>query len=143
MLVQQLSIFLENKSGRLAEVTEALGKSGINIRAMSIPDTSDFGILRIIVNQPRAAAQVLGNAGFTVSLTDVIAVEVEDKPGGLARVLKVLQSAAVNIEYMYAFVAKSSNNALVVLKVEQIDETVTLLTNNNVRVLNGQEVYGL
>jgi len=141
--VQQISVFLENKSGRLAELTDVLGKSGINIRALSIADTSDFGILRLIVNKPETAFKVLKEAGFTVSITDVIAVEVEDKPGGLAAVLKILESVGINIEYLYAFLEKASNNALVVFRVEQVDEAVDLLIKNNVSVLKGSDVYKL
>lgn len=143
MKVQQISVFLENKSGRLAELTDVLGKSGINIRALSIADTSDFGILRLIVNKPETAFKVLKEAGFTVSITDVIAVEVEDKPGGLAAVLKILESVGINIEYLYAFLEKASNNALVVFRVEQVDEAVDLLIKNNVSVLKGSDVYKL
>ncbi len=143
MKVQQISVFLENKSGRLAKLTDVLGESGINIRALSIADTSDFGILRLIVSQPQQAFKVLKEAGFTVSMTDVIAVEVEDKPGGLAKVLSVLESAGINIEYLYAFLEKSSNDALVVFRVEQIDEAVSLLAKNNINVLKGEEVYKL
>ncbi|PKM83389.1 MAG: amino acid-binding protein [Firmicutes bacterium HGW-Firmicutes-14] len=143
MKVQQISVFLENKSGRLADLTDVLGGAGINIRALSIADTSDFGILRLIVNRPDEAVQVLKDAGFTVSKTDVIAVEVEDKPGGLANVLKILESSGINIEYLYAFLEKSSNDALVVFRVEQLDEAVKLLTGNGVNVLKGAEVYKL
>ncbi len=143
MKVQQISVFLENKSGRLARLTEVLGDAGINIRALSIADTSDFGILRLIVNRPEEAFKILQETGFTASLTDVLAVEVEDKPGGLAAVLKILESAGINIEYLYAFLEKSSNNALVVFRVEQHDEAAALLTKNNIRVIKDAEVYKL
>ena len=143
MKVQQISVFLENKSGRLAELTEVLGKADINIRALSIADTSDFGILRLIVNKPEEALGILKNEGFTVSITDVIAVEVKDKPGGLASILKTLQSAGINIEYLYAFLEKSSEDALVVFRVEQIEEAIELLAKNNVNVLKGKDVYKL
>jgi len=143
MKVQQISVFLENKSGRLAELTEVLGKAGINIRALSIADTSDFGILRLIVNQPEQAFKALKDAGFTLSITDVIAVEVKDEPGGLALVLKVLEAEGINIEYLYAFLEKSSNDALVVFRVEQLDEAISLLAKNNINVVKGQDVYKL
>lgn len=143
MKVQQISVFLENKSGRLATLTEVLGKAGINIRALSIADTSDFGILRLIVNQPEEAFRILKEAGFTASLTDIIAVEVKDEPGGLAAILKILESAGINIEYLYAFLEKSSNDALVVFRVEQIEDAINLLTKNNVNLLKGAEVYKL
>lgn len=143
MKVQQISVFLENKSGRLAQLTETLGRADINIRALSIADTSDFGILRLIVNKPDEAFTVLKEAGFTVSITDVIAVEVQDEPGGLGKVLKLLEQAGINIEYLYAFLEKSSNDALVVFRVEQIDEAITLLTENKVNILGGSRVYKL
>lgn len=141
MKVKQISLFLENKSGRLSEVARVLGKHEINIRALSIADTTDFGILRLIVNDPDKASTVLKEAGFTVSETEIIAVEVPDKPGGLAGVLKILEEMKINIEYMYAFVGKSLGNAVVVFRVEEIDRAVELLKESEVRLLSGAEVY--
>ncbi|MDK2887812.1 MAG: hypothetical protein PWP72_690 [Thermoanaerobacter sp.] len=143
MKVKQISIFLENKSGRLAQVTRVLGDNGINIRALAIADTTDFGILRLIVNDPDRAYRVLREAGFTVSATDVIAVEVLDEPGGLAGVLAVLQEANLNIEYLYAFLQKASKAALVVFRVEQLDEAIAALQAKGIRILSGEEVYAL
>lgn len=141
MKVKQISIFLENKSGRLAQVTTVLGENGINIRALSIADTTDFGILRLIVNNPDKAYQVLKEAGFTVSTTDVIAVEVTDEPGGLSKALQTLEGAGINIEYLYAFVQKASSAALVVFRVEQLDEAVRVLQETGTRILGEDEVY--
>jgi len=141
--VKQISIFLENKSGRLAQVTRVLGDHGINIRALSIADTTDFGILRLIVSDPELAYRVLKEAGFTVSATDVIAVEVADRPGGLADALSVLQEAGINIEYLYAFLQKASRAALVVFRVEQLDEAIAALQARGMHILNGEEVYAL
>lgn len=143
MKVKQISIFLENKSGRLAQVTRVLGDHGINIRALSIADTTDFGILRLIVSDPELAYRVLKEAGFTVSATDVIAVEVADRPGGLADALSVLQEAGINIEYLYAFLQKASRAALVVFRVEQLDEAIAALQARGMHILNGEEVYAL
>lgn len=143
MKVKQISIFLENKSGRLAQVTRVLGNNSINIRALSIADTTDFGILRLIVNNPDAAYQILKEAGFTVSTTDVIAVEVKDDPGGLAKVLEILQNVSINIEYLYAFLQKATNAALVVFRVEQLDEAIKVLQENNISILEGNKVYSL
>ncbi|ADG81603.1 amino acid-binding ACT protein [Thermincola ferriacetica] len=143
MKVKQISVFLENKSGRLANVTEILGRNNINIRALSIADTSDFGILRLIVNKPDEAYACLKKAGFTVSATEVIAVEVQDHPGGLAAVLKILDARGINIEYLYAFLEKSSDAALVVFRVEQIDEAIKVLGENAINVLKGEDVYKL
>jgi hypothetical protein len=116
--VQQVSVFLENKSGRLAEVTRALADAGINLGALSIADTSDFGILRFICDRPDRAAQVLRDAGFSVGETDVLAVEVPHRPGGLAELVESINPLDVNIEYLYAFVGRNRDNALVVLRVE-------------------------
>lgn len=143
MKIKQISIFLENKSGRLARVTRVLGDNGINIRALSIADTTDFGILRLIVNDPDKAHKVLKEAGFSVNSTDVIAVEINDSPGGLACSLEYLRDASINIEYLYAFLTKSSSAALVVFRVEQIDEAIRVLQGKGIRVLDGSQVYGL
>ncbi len=143
MKVKQISVFLENKSGRLAQVTKVLGQNGINIRALSIADTTDFGILRLIVNNPDAAYRVLKEAGFTVSTTEVIAVEVKDEPGGLSKVLEILREVNINIEYLYAFLQKATNAALVVFRVEQLDEAIEVLQKNNVSILQGDRVYAL
>jgi len=139
--VQQISIFLENKKGRLAKVTEVLGENDINIRALSIADTTDFGILRLIVNKPQLAYQVLKEAGFTVSTTDVIAVEVTDQPGGLSSILCHLDKVGINIEYLYAFVTQTTTAALIVFRVEQVDEAIKVLQENGVRIVPGDEVY--
>ncbi|MCG8403398.1 MAG: ACT domain-containing protein [Firmicutes bacterium] len=141
MKAKQISVFLENKSGRLAQVTRVLGDNGINIRALSIADTTDFGILRLIVNDPDSAYLTLKDAGFTVSTTDVIAVEVKDEPGGLSNVLEILQQQNINIEYLYAFLQKSTNAALVVFRVEQLEQAIKALQDNNISVLEGSRVY--
>ena len=116
-MAKQISIFLENKEGRLAHVTRILGEAGINIRALSIADTSDFGILRIIVNDPYKTFQVLHEAGFTVSETEVLAVQVPDTPGGLADVLEQLSQENLNIEYLYAVLGSSSDQALITTQI--------------------------
>jgi len=143
MKVEQISVFLENKAGRLAEVARVLGDAGINIRALSLADTTDFGILRLIVNDREAAKKVLKEAGFTVGITQVIAVEVEDKPGGLAKILKLLADEGINVEYMYAFVERSSGNAVLIFKLEDLDRAIDLLSSHGVRVIPGERVYSL
>lgn len=143
MRAEQISIFLENKAGRLAEVTSILAEADVNIRALAIADTSDFGVLRLIVNDNQKAVEALKNRGFTVSKTDVVAVEVEDRPGGLFRILDILYKAAVNVEYMYAFVTQSGDNAIMIFRFDNIDEAVRLLQKNNVTVINGSQVYTL
>src|SRR3954453_17717469 len=114
MQVEQISIFIENKSGRLAEVTRVLGEAGVNIRALSLADTSDFGILRLIVNDREKAKEILKEKGFTVSKTEVVAVEVPDQPGGLSLILQALDAAVINVEYMYAFVERCGENAVII-----------------------------
>lgn len=143
MLVKQISVFLENKSGRLAEVTSILGSSNIDISALSIADTTDFGILRLIVNDPEKAEEVLKENGLTVSCTSVIAIAVADKPGGLAAALKVLDNETIGIEYMYAFVGKSSDDALVILRVEDSQKAIEALEKNGIKVLPSEMVYKL
>ncbi len=141
MRIAQISVFLENEAGRLASVTRILGGAEVNIRALSIADTADFGILRLIVDDPERAVAILRGAGLTVSLTDVIAVETTDRPGGLAQVLDALAAAAVNIEYMYAFVTQSAEGAVVVFRVDQLDEAIRALTARGLRLLSGDDVY--
>ena len=143
MLVNQISVFLENKSGRLAEVTNTLGASGIDISALSIADTTDFGILRLIVNQPEKARKVLEENGFTVSCTSVIAIAVKDEPGGLAKALDILNKESIGIEYMYAFVGKCSEEAMVILRTEEPERAIKVLTDNGIKVLSSNAVYGL
>jgi len=143
MRAKQISVFLENKAGRLAEVTGILAEADVNIRALAVADTSDFGVLRLIVNDNQKALAALKNRGFTVGETDVVAAEVEDKPGGLHRILDILRSAEINVEYMYAFVTQSGSNAIMIFRFDSIDEAVNVLQENNVTVINGSEVYNL
>jgi hypothetical protein len=143
MQVEQISIFIENKSGRLAEVTRVLGSHGINIRALSLADTSDFGILRLIVDKTDQAKATLKEHGFTVSKTEVIAVEVPDQPGGLSGILKILDDARVNVEYMYAFVERSGGNAVIIFRFDDLDSAIRVLTANGVNILPGESVYAM
>jgi hypothetical protein len=141
MQVEQISIFIENKSGRLAEVTRVLGSQGINIRALSLADTSDFGILRLIVDQTDQAKAALKEHGFTVSKTEVVAVEVPDQPGGLAGILQVLDAARINVEYMYAFVERCGGNAVIIFRFDDLAGAIKVLQANGVNILPGQRVY--
>lgn len=143
MKVEQISIFLENKSGRLADVARVLGKAGVNIRALSIADTSDFGILRLIVNNIDKALDTLKSHNFTVSKTEVIAVEVPDKPGGLSDILDILENNKINVEYMYAFVEGSSDNALIVFRFDDNTKAIDILSSHNIKILNGSTVYNI
>lgn len=143
MKVEQISIFLENKSGRLAEVTKILADADINIRALSLADTSDFGILRLIVNDTEKAKTILKEHGFTVGKNEVIAVEVPDRPGGLAGILDALKGKDVNVEYMYAFVERSGENAIIIFRFDEIEKAIDALQSAGVRILKGEEVYSL
>jgi hypothetical protein len=141
--VEQISVFLENKAGRLADVTRILAEANVNIRALSLADTSDFGILRLIVNDNNKAKEELKKAGFTVGKTDVVAVEVEDQPGGLSYILRILHKANVNVEYMYAFVQQSGANAVLIFRFDNLEEAIRILRDNNVRVIKGEKLYAM
>ncbi len=142
MLISQISVFLENKQGRLAEVTRILGENNIDISALSIADTTDFGILRLIVNQPGKAIEILQQHGFAASINSVIAIEVEDKPGGLAKALSILDKKGISIEYMYAFVGTCKNeNAMVLLRVEDPQSALEILKNEDFIIKSPNDVY--
>ena len=143
MMVQQISIFLENKSGRLAEVTSILGAAGVNIRALTLADTADFGILRLIVNDNELAERVLKAEGFTVGKTDVVAIEVPDSPGGLSGILEFLGSEGINVEYMYAFVEKSGDDAVVIFRFDDAQRAIGVLKERGINILPGDKVYNL
>lgn len=142
-MAKQISVFLENKAGRLSHVTRVLGGAGINIRALSIADTSDFGILRIIVSEPEKAYRILKEANFTVSETEVIAVQVPDSPGGLATVLEQMADANLNIEYLYAFLGTSGTDALVIFKVEDFERARQTFKEKGIPFLDEQQLYKL
>ncbi len=143
MHVEQISIFIENKFGRLAEVTRILGDAGVNIRTLSLADTSDFGILRLIVNDAEKAKLVLKERGFTVSKTEVVAVEIPDRPGGLADILQVLDSDGINVEYMYAFVERCGENAVMIFRFDETGKAIAALTAKGFNVLPGERLYSM
>lgn len=143
MLVKQISVFLENKSGRLAEVTKTLSKNNIDIRALYIADTTEYGILRMIVDQPDKSVELLKKAGFTVSTTHVIAIAVKDTPGTLDDALDALSVGEISVEYLYAFVGRASTDAIVVIRVEDPDSAISALNSKGIRTIDSKEVYGL
>jgi hypothetical protein len=143
MKVEQISIFIENKAGRLAKISRILSESGINIRALSLADTSDFGILRLIVNDVEKAQSALKGCGFTVNKTEVVAVEVPDRPGGLSHILNVLDSEHINVEYMYAFGERSGGNAVIVFRFDDTDKAIETLTGSGVLILEGERLYSM
>jgi hypothetical protein len=135
MQIKQISIFLENNAGRLAEVTGVMAEAGVDIRAISIADTADFGILRVIVNKPDIAADALIKAGFTTRMTDVLAVEIDDVPGSLAKVMKLFKDTGVNIEYLYASLESGEGKAIVIFKVEDIAHGLKIVQDHGLSTL--------
>ena len=143
MKVEQIAVFVENKSGRLAEVSSLLAANGINIRALSVADTHDFGILRLIVNDTDKALGILKAEGFTANKTEVVAVEVADQPGGLSQVLDIINDAGLNVEYMYAFVEKSGENAALIFRIDQTGRAISVLKKAGIKVLGNEEVSNI
>lgn len=143
MIIKQLSIFVENKQGRLAYITDILSKSGANIRALSIADTTDFGILRLIVDKPEESAEKLKEAGITVSVTNVIAIGIDDVPGAFSVPMKILADAGVDVEYMYAFITRKSEKAYVILRVADNDSAAKVLIENGVELLDEEGFHEL
>jgi len=141
MKIKQLSIFLENKSGRLTEVTEALASASINISAFSVADTADYGILRMIVNKPEQAEQLLKAKGLSVKITEVIGLVVPNEPGGLHRALQILSSEGISVEYMYAFAL--SDRATVIIRTEAVQEAITVLQKHKLELLRASDIYEL
>lgn len=142
-MAEQISIFIENKEGRLAEVTAILRDAGVNIRALSLADTTDFGVLRLIVNNNEKATTALRSQGFTVGKTRVLAVEVNDVPGGLNRVLDPLSEQDVNVEYMYAFANPQCKNAIMIFRFDDIEKAKTILTEQGIKVIDKKEISNL
>ncbi|MCA1794357.1 MAG: ACT domain-containing protein [Desulfotignum sp.] len=143
MLAEQISIFIENKEGRLAEVTAILRDADVNIRALSLADTTDFGVLRLIVNNNDAAEQALKKEGFTVGRTKVLAVEVTDEPGGLNKVLDPLWMQNVNVEYMYAFANPQCKNAIMVFRFDDHEKALEILEQKQIKVISAEQISSL
>ena len=143
MKLTQISVFLENRKGRLYDVCSLLGKNKINIRALTIAETEKFGVLRIVVDKPDKAMQILKKNNFVANLTDIVAVEVEDRPGGLAAILKTLSANDINLEYMYGFVEKSSDKALLVFRFDDPDKAITVFKKNKIKVVGSKEIKEL
>jgi hypothetical protein len=138
VFIDQLSVFVENKPGHLLEITETLGEGGIDLRALSIGDTAEFGVLRMIVSEPLKAAGILRDAGFTVSVTQVLAVSLVDTPGSLGKVLRVIASEGINVEYLYAFVTRESGGAYAVFRVEDNSAALNALRKNGIAVVGAE-----
>lgn len=143
MVVKQISVFLENKSGRLLDLMECLGDAAIDVRALCIADTSEFGVVRLIVDDPDRARDCLQDAEFTVKETSVLAVEVEDRPGGLAQVLKPLVEQEMNLEYLYCFLEKAGDKAVVVIRVEEAEQAIGVLKVAGFKSIPPEELYSM
>ncbi|OHB67399.1 MAG: amino acid-binding protein [Planctomycetes bacterium RBG_13_60_9] len=143
MKITQISVFLENRQGRLYDVCSLLGNNNINIRALTIAETESFGVLRIVVDKSDLAIKLLRDNQFVANFTDVIAIEVPDKPGGLASILKVFAENNVNIEYMYGFVEKFTDKALLVMRFEDTDFAQQTLARHNIRAVAEKDIEGL
>jgi hypothetical protein len=143
MKLKQLSVFLENRSGRLYELCDLLGKNKINIRAITIAESPEFGIVRLVVDKSEEAAKLLKLNSFVSNITDIVAVEIEDRPGGLAGILKVLNDSSVNIEYMYGFVEKATEKALMVFRFENPDKAIEILNKNNISIIGSKDIGNL
>jgi len=141
MKVEQISVFMENKAGRLAQITRALGAAQVNILALSLADTADFGILRIIVSDNDKAFDALKKEGFTVGRNEVLAVVVPDRPGGLADFLEILKVNEINIEYMYAY--RKTGHAVLIFRFDDLDKAIDVLPQANFKVLTAEELYAL
>lgn len=141
MQVEQISVFLENKTGRLYEVTSILYEHGVNIRALALADTSDFGVLRLIVDDNEKAKTALKENGFTVGKTEVVAARVEDKPGGLHRILEILKQSGHNVEYMYAYVRHTSQDAVMIFRFDDNAAAGRVLAENGITIIDGEQLY--
>ncbi|MDR1482167.1 MAG: ACT domain-containing protein [Synergistaceae bacterium] len=143
MAINQISIFVENSVGRLAEVTAVMGDAGIDMRAMCIADTADFGILRVIVSNPKRALEILRASECVVSVTQVLAISIPDTPGSLSRVIGILADAGVSVEYAYAFITRKKGNAYVIFRVEDNERAEEILARNGIETANESELYEL
>ncbi len=143
MRVKQISVFIETRTGRLEEITDVLCRANVNIRALSLADTSDFGILRLIVDKPDEAEKKLRAAGFTLRENDVIACAVDDHPGGLYRVLRILAQNNISVEYMYGLLERHTDKAVMIMRIEEPDIAIKALESNRVDILTGKDVYGM
>ena len=141
MKVEQISVFMENKAGRLAQITRVLGSAGVNILTLSLADTADFGILRLLVTDNDKAYDTLKNDGFTVGRNEVLAIEVPDRPGGLADFLEILRVNEINIEYMYAY--RKGNHAVLIFRFDNLDKAISVLPAANFNVLTREQLYQL
>jgi hypothetical protein len=143
MKLQQISVFIKNSPGCLAEIATTLGGVDVNIRAMSLADTSEFGILRMVLDHNEKAVKILKNYGYAVSKTDVIGVEMEDKPGELGKLLRIMEARNLNVEYMYSFIRTMSEKIIMVMKADDLEVAISALSSEGVNIVNSSELKTL
>ena len=143
MTINQLSIFVENKAGTVAEITKSIASAGVSIRALSVADTQEFGILRLIVSDVEKAKEALSANDCVVSVTKVIGVEIPDVAGGLSNVLELMSANSINVEYLYAFITISGKHAYVVLRVEDNEKAAKILSENGVKLVTQADIDAL
>lgn len=142
MHAKQLSVFIENKKGHIATLARAIKNKGIDVRAISVFDTNEFGILRLVVDDPEGALAAVREAGYAAKISEILAAEIADKPGALYEIFSLCDDADINIEYIYSFVMKSNVKPLIIMKVDRMEETVQLFKTNGIRIVDAEELYG-
>ena len=142
MHARQVSVFIENKKGHLAALTNAIKNEDIDIRAISVFDTNEFGILRLVVDDPEKALAAIRKAGYAAKISDVLAAEIADRPGALNEIFTLFDEADINIEYIYSFIMKEDVRPLIILKVDRLDEASKLLSDHGIRIVGAEEIYG-
>lgn len=143
MKIKQLSIFLQNRMGSLSKPLEVLSDANVNIRAMCMADTSEFGILRLVVDNPQKGKEALEKNNFLVKITDIIGVEMNDSPGGLTSILKIIKASEIDLEYLYAFTHDKKGKAILLLHADKLDELVSALKENDISIVSAEEAYNL
>lgn len=141
MIIKQLSVFVENRNGRMLDIARTLAQNDIDISALSLADTSDFGVLRLIVDKPDKAKQALKEIGIVVKISDVIAIAMDDAPGGMAKALEVISNNGISIEYMYACIGKTSGKALMVMRTEDTEKAEEILDVNGFGLVSPGDIY--
>lgn len=142
MHAKQLSVFIENKKGHIATLAKAIKNKDIDVRAISVFDTNEFGILRLVVDDPERALAAVREAGYAAKISEVLAAEIADKPGALYEIFSLCDDADINIEYIYSFIMKSNVKPLIIMKVDRIDEAEKIFKENGIRIVEADEIYG-
>jgi hypothetical protein len=142
MKIRQLSVFLENRPGRLAALCHTLAEAGVNLSTLTMAETGEFGLLRLITPDPDKAREVVERAGYAATMTEVFALQVPDRPGGLASVLQVLEPHGISVEYMYAFAMRAGGNAVMVFRFDDMDRALSVLKGAGVSVFKSVDLFG-